>query len=148
MSLADFFIGKPGPGSLSEAVHCGLPVITTLNAWTLPQERYNADWVRDQGVGVAIASFRGIAAAVADVIARLPALRSRVARLDNRAVFEIPTILMRLLDAADGAAGAAGAGEGAPGAPGGASPARHVPVIGGSQPSHSIVACDETTSPP
>ena len=45
MSLADFFIGKPGPGSISEAVAMGLPVIVERNAWTLPQERYNADWV-------------------------------------------------------------------------------------------------------
>jgi 1,2-diacylglycerol 3-beta-galactosyltransferase len=131
MALADFFIGKPGPGSLSEAVHCGLPVITTLNTWTLPQERYNADWVREQGVGVAIPSFRRIGAAVADVIARLPQLRSRVARLDNRAVFEIPAILESLLEAA-----------------GRPSPTRHEPVIGRSRPALTMMACDETNSPP
>jgi 1,2-diacylglycerol 3-beta-galactosyltransferase len=28
MRLGDFFIGKPGPGCVSEAVQCGLPVIT------------------------------------------------------------------------------------------------------------------------
>jgi UDP-N-acetylglucosamine:LPS N-acetylglucosamine transferase len=43
MSLADYFIGKPGPGSLSEAVHMRLPVVTIRNAWTMPQERYNTD---------------------------------------------------------------------------------------------------------
>lgn len=37
MRLGDYFIGKPGPGALSEAVQMGLPVITTLNAWTMPQ---------------------------------------------------------------------------------------------------------------
>ena len=47
MQLADYFIGKPGPGSLSEAVAMHLPVIVERNAWTLPQERYNADWVRE-----------------------------------------------------------------------------------------------------
>ena len=46
MRLADFFIGKPGPGSLSEAVQCGLPVIVTRNAWTMPQERWNLQWIR------------------------------------------------------------------------------------------------------
>lgn len=45
MQLADFFIGKPGPGSVSEALAMNLPVIVECNSWTLPQERYNADWV-------------------------------------------------------------------------------------------------------
>ena len=62
LRLGDFFIGKPGPGSLSEAVHCGLPVIVTRNAWTLPQERYNTDWVREQGVGLVLDSFAGVRA--------------------------------------------------------------------------------------
>ena len=37
MQLADYFIGKPGPGSISEAVAMRLPVIVESNAWTLPQ---------------------------------------------------------------------------------------------------------------
>jgi hypothetical protein len=52
MRCADFFIGKPGPGSLSEAVQMGLPVLVTRNAWTMPQERWNTEWVQAQGVGV------------------------------------------------------------------------------------------------
>jgi len=40
MRLSDFFIGKPGPGSLSEAVRQGLPVIVEGSRWTMPQERY------------------------------------------------------------------------------------------------------------
>ena len=35
MHLSDFFIGKPGPGSISEAVQMQLPVIVERNAWTL-----------------------------------------------------------------------------------------------------------------
>ena len=58
MRLADFFIGKPGPGSISEAVAMGLPVIVERNHWTLPQERYNADWVEEQGVGISLAQFQ------------------------------------------------------------------------------------------
>ncbi len=44
LQLADYFIGKPGPGSLSEALRMGLPVITASGAGTMPQERYNARW--------------------------------------------------------------------------------------------------------
>ena len=36
MRLADFFIGKPGPGSISEALAMKLPVIVERNARTLP----------------------------------------------------------------------------------------------------------------
>lgn len=93
LSLGDFFIGKPGPGSLSEALHMGLPVIVPSNAWTLPQERYNTRWVQEQGVGLVIERWRDIAAAVATLQARLPALRAAVWRQDNRAVWELPDIL-------------------------------------------------------
>ncbi|MBC7938816.1 MAG: galactosyldiacylglycerol synthase [Chitinophagaceae bacterium] len=98
MSLADFFIGKPGPGSLSEAVHMGLPVIVTRNAATMPQERWNTDWVREQGLGVVQRSFRAVRAAVADTVQRLPELQQQVRSVQNRAVFEVPDIVARLLD--------------------------------------------------
>jgi UDP-N-acetylglucosamine:LPS N-acetylglucosamine transferase len=97
MHLADFFIGKPGPGSLSEAVHMGLPVIVTRNAWTMPQERWNTEWVQQHGVGVVLRSFRQVGAAVEQVIGQLPELRAQVGRLDNRAVFEVPHILDSIL---------------------------------------------------
>lgn len=97
MRLADFFIGKPGPGSLSEAVQSGLPVIVTRNAWTMPQERWNTEWVRQQGVGVVLRSFAQIGPAVHDLCTRLPDLRAAVQRVENRAVFEVPQILERIL---------------------------------------------------
>jgi 1,2-diacylglycerol 3-beta-galactosyltransferase len=99
MRLADFFIGKPGPGSLSEAVQQGLPVIVTRNAWTMPQERFNTRWVQEHGVGAVLRSFRDIAAAVGEVRLRLPELRARVQRMPaNRAVFEVPQLLQRVLE--------------------------------------------------
>jgi Glycosyltransferase family 28 C-terminal domain/Monogalactosyldiacylglycerol (MGDG) synthase len=97
MHLADFFIGKPGPGSISEAVAMKLPVIVERNAWTLPQERYNADWVREKGVGLVLKNFRHIDDAVAQMEASLGEFHARVDAIENRAVFEIPDILARLL---------------------------------------------------
>lgn len=97
MRLADFFIGKPGPGSLSEAVQAGLPVIVTLNSWTMPQERWNAEWVRQNGLGVVHRSFRTVRRAVEQIVRHLPDYRARVAQIDNRAVFEVPEILDRIL---------------------------------------------------
>ncbi len=99
LRLADFFVGKPGPGSLSEALHCGLPVVTTRNRSTMPQERYNTDWVREQGVGLVLKSFDELPQAIGTLRERLPVLHERVARLDNRAVYEVTALIARLLDA-------------------------------------------------
>jgi 1,2-diacylglycerol 3-beta-galactosyltransferase len=96
MRLADFFIGKPGPGSLSEAVQIGLPVIITRNAWTMPQERWNTDWVTQNGLGLVLGSFRTIQAAIAELTCNLPQWQARVRQMHNRAVFEIPAILADL----------------------------------------------------
>jgi hypothetical protein len=105
MRLSDFFIGKPGPGSISEAMAMGLPVIIERNLWTLPQERYNADWVEEQGVGIALGSFKK---GVVDAVRRMLDLKTRcefvrnVMRHENRAVFEIPEILEQILAARGG----------------------------------------------
>ena len=97
MRLADYFIGKPGPGSISEALHCGLPVIVTRNAWTMPQERWNTEWVRDQQLGVVLTAFTQVRTGVETILSDLPAWRERVARIDNRALFEVPRILEGIL---------------------------------------------------
>jgi UDP-N-acetylglucosamine:LPS N-acetylglucosamine transferase len=99
MALADFFIGKPGPGSISEALSKRLPVIIDCNAWTLPQERYNAKWVREKEVGMVVQNHRQVAAAVAELLqpGQLARLRERAASMHNRAVFEIPNIFEKIL---------------------------------------------------
>lgn len=98
MQCCDFFIGKPGPGSLSEAVQQGLPVIVVRNAWTLPQERYNTQWVLENRAGIVIETFRKVSDAVAEMTTRMHEFRANVARIRNRAVFEIPQILDRILE--------------------------------------------------
>jgi 1,2-diacylglycerol 3-beta-galactosyltransferase len=99
MQLADFFIGKPGPGSLSEALAMQLPVIVERNAWTLPQERYNSDWVLENEVGLVLPGFRDIEKAVARLIepAALARYRHNAASMKNQAVFEIPVFLNEIL---------------------------------------------------
>jgi hypothetical protein len=97
MQLSDFFIGKPGPGSLSEAVQQRLPVIVVRNSWTMPQERYNTEWIRDHHLGLVLRSFRTIGPAVQELGSRLDEFKASVRRTENRAVFEVPQILARLL---------------------------------------------------
>jgi UDP-N-acetylglucosamine:LPS N-acetylglucosamine transferase len=99
MHLADFFIGKPGPGSISEAVAMGLPVIVERNAWTLPQERYNADWVREKGVGEVVSNFHDIATATEQLLRELPRYQAAARAIENRALFEIPEMLDKICSA-------------------------------------------------
>lgn len=97
MRLGDFFIGKPGPASLSEAIHLGLPVAAVRNAWTMPQERYNTVWVRENGFGVVHDSFRTLRSAADELVGKLDQFQRSLRRAANRAVFEVPGILQRIL---------------------------------------------------
>jgi hypothetical protein len=99
MRAADFLIGKPGPGSIAEAMVRKLPVLIECNAWTMPQERYNAEWVKEKGVGIVLKSFKDVAEGAKKMLepGALANFRKNVAAQENRAVFEIPEILARLL---------------------------------------------------
>lgn len=101
MCLADYFVGKPGPGCLSEALHMGLPVVTFRNASTMPQERYNTDWVRENGVGLVLESYRELRLGVERLLQRLPDMQASARRLNNRALFEVPELLAAQLLAAE-----------------------------------------------
>ena len=100
MYLSDFFVGKPGPGSISEALAMKLPIIVERNAWTLPQERYNAEWIVENQVGIVLRNFRGVAEAVAELIRPETYARFRAGAeaQNNRAVFEIPDILEKIME--------------------------------------------------
>ncbi len=113
MRLADFFIGKPGPGSVSEAIHMNCPVIVEANAATMPQERPNVDWIAENGVGIVVANFRKeIAGAAARMLRDLPRYKANIAQNipKNRAVFEIVDIFGKILDGTSDYAAARHAG--------------------------------------
>src|SRR5580698_2175143 len=108
MQASDFFIGKPGPGSVSEALAMQLPVIVECNAWTLPQERYNAAWVLENNVGFVLKSFREVVPAVAKLVepVTLARYRANAAGMNNQAVFEIPGFLQTVFGRTAAGAGA------------------------------------------
>jgi UDP-N-acetylglucosamine:LPS N-acetylglucosamine transferase len=100
MRLSDFFIGKAGPASISEALAMGLPVIIERNRFTMPQERYNAEWVTEGGFGIPVRSFRrGVVTAASAMLdpARRRQFAENIRAHRNRAVFEIPAIVARIL---------------------------------------------------
>jgi Glycosyltransferase family 28 C-terminal domain/Monogalactosyldiacylglycerol (MGDG) synthase len=100
MSLSDFFIGKPGPGSISEALQFHLPVIVECNGRTLPQERYNAQWVTENRLGIMLKSFRDIAAGVENLLKPVVfgEMRANASAYSNRALLEISGFLEDILE--------------------------------------------------
>jgi 1,2-diacylglycerol 3-beta-galactosyltransferase len=105
MALSDFFIGKAGPGSVSEALAMRLPVIVERNAWTLAHERYNADWIEERQVGIVVSNFSKVAEAVGEMLKPqvYDFYRDKTAAIRNFAVYEIPPLLDKILSSGSNA---------------------------------------------
>jgi len=106
MALSSFFIGKPGPGSISEALQFQLPVIVECNGRTLPQERYNAQWVTEKRVGIVLNSFRHIREGVEQLLdeTNFAEMKANAEAYRNRALLEIPGFLEQILERHEGSA--------------------------------------------
>lgn len=99
MRLSDFFIGKPGNVSISEALAMNLPIITECALTTMSQEKYCAQWVSENSVGIVVSSFRQIKSAVTKMIQpeRYAVFKQTVSTFENRAVFEVADLLEDIL---------------------------------------------------
>jgi hypothetical protein len=95
MALSDFFIGKPGPGSISEALQFDLPLMVECNGRTLPQERYNAQWITEKKLGVVLKSFRNINQGIEKLLdaGSFAEYRANAMAYKNNALYEIPEFL-------------------------------------------------------
>jgi 1,2-diacylglycerol 3-beta-galactosyltransferase len=107
MAASDLLVTKPGPGSLAEAIQQRAPVVVVRNRHTIPQERFNTDFVAAHGLGRVVGHWREIPGVVAE-LHRDPAERRRIrerlaAQPPNRAVYEV-------VDLIDGEMGARRAG--------------------------------------
>lgn len=96
MDLADFFIGKPGPGSVSEALVKQLPLLLQTGSMTLLQERYVVQWVHEQQLGLTFHNARDIAAVLQRLLQQLAIYQQRAAQINSHAVFELPAIIDNL----------------------------------------------------
>ena len=65
------------------------------NSRTLPQERYNAEWVTENGYGIVVPGFKEIAPAVQRLLQRatFDDFRQKASEYSNRALFEVPIVL-------------------------------------------------------
>ena len=93
LTAAKMLIGKPGPGVVSEASVCGVPVVTERNA--MPQEQCVLEWLSEHRVGVLVDSLEALPA---DVLQRAEACRAPLRALENRAVFELTKHLRELVE--------------------------------------------------
>lgn len=106
MQLCDFFIGKPGPGSLSEALLMNLPVITECNTATLIHERYNTEWLLENQAGIVLKSFKRVDKAVEQLLDpdTFERYRANATAVVNNGVFEVIDMLQQRLAAVEIAA--------------------------------------------
>jgi UDP-N-acetylglucosamine:LPS N-acetylglucosamine transferase len=100
LSASDVLGTKPGPGTLAEAFHFRVPAVVPCNAYTIPQERYNARFLADRELGLVVSRWQDMPDAVAR-LAENPGLRASMraclgALPPNRAVHEV----LDLIDAA------------------------------------------------
>lgn len=100
LAAADVVVTKAGPGTIAEALACGLPMV--LSSFVPGQETGNVSYVEENGVGVYRSDPQQIAALVDDWLEpgnpALPAMRARAEGLARpEAALEIARALSALL---------------------------------------------------
>lgn len=100
LSASDFFIGKPGNVSISEAIATSIPIITERNRLTMVQEKDCANWIEAQGYGIVLSSFKAVDKAVENMLE--PDTYSRyqqaIKEHQNRAVYEVVALMQQVLE--------------------------------------------------
>ena len=99
MTASDCIITKAGPGTISEALICGLPIL--LSGFIPGQEEANVPYVVENGVGAYCDAPDGIAAIVSkwaanDELAQMAARARKLGR--PRAAYDIVDEIAGLLD--------------------------------------------------
>lgn len=98
MHLADFLIGKPGPGTIMEGLATGLPLLIDARRVML-HEAKNVDWVEQHGFGLRFHSTTQLLSRIEQLISPdiyIP-LKNRVSAYNNRAILEINHILNKIV---------------------------------------------------
>eukprot|EP01062_Namystynia_karyoxenos_P053552 TRINITY_DN4341_c0_g2_i1.p1 TRINITY_DN4341_c0_g2~~TRINITY_DN4341_c0_g2_i1.p1 ORF type:complete len:729 (+),score=229.30 TRINITY_DN4341_c0_g2_i1:117-2189(+) len=93
MSLSDFFIGKPGPTSIHEAIVAGTPAILFKSQGMRYLLGPNEVWFGDTGLGIIIDDIHGLVPATKRVI-QDKGFKERIAKEYHRGVFDCAEILV------------------------------------------------------
>ena len=95
MRQASFVIGKPGPGTVSEASVSGAAFVSERKG-VMAQERLVLDWIDESGAGVVVDDLTRLPPDLCERVRRCrPTVRANAAA--NRAVFEVRDLVTSLL---------------------------------------------------
>jgi 1,2-diacylglycerol 3-beta-galactosyltransferase len=97
LGASDIFIGKPGPGSVSEALNYGLHLMLDRRL-ALPQETPVLAWVRRSGAGTFFRTSKEFRRGIAMLINRVVQGDRPPESRPNRASDEIPAIIAQILE--------------------------------------------------
>ncbi|EOD34192.1 hypothetical protein EMIHUDRAFT_201838 [Emiliania huxleyi CCMP1516] len=96
MRRTDMVIGKPGPGTVSEALASGAAFVSERRG-VMAQEKKVLEWVEEVGAGVVVDDLSSPPADLCEAVRRChPTVRARAEA--NRAVFEVRDLVMRCLE--------------------------------------------------
>lgn len=96
IKLSDLFIGKPGPGSVSESLVCGIPVLIEKNHTTLPQEIPVAKWIRQNKLGWCVkklSNHKILKKIFTQITQEIPIYKKNISSNTNYAIFEMAEII-------------------------------------------------------
>ena len=96
LSTAVCVIGKPGPGTVSEAAVLRVPFVTEQNESTLPQEVCVIKYMRRMGIGVVLDSLEG--PYPVDLFEKLNRCRRTLRKYRNEAVFDVCASIVGLVN--------------------------------------------------
>ena len=98
MALADFYIGKSGAISISEAMNMKLPCLMEMNRTTIPIEIGNTRWVLRNRFGLTFSGAGQIVTRVRQLLDQIDLYRTKLADYRNRAIFETAEIMNHILN--------------------------------------------------
>lgn len=96
MSVADFLVGKPGPGTIMESIALGLPLLLDTSH-VMPHESNNAPWVEQQSLGVSFKTAKELSDCMQSFIAGNKSTTQNQSAFTNKAVFEVSDLVDEIL---------------------------------------------------
>ena len=96
MKIADFLVGKSGPGTIMESIALGLPLLLDVSH-VMPHESRNASWVEERNLGKSFKTARELAERINSLENADESIISHKALSKNTAVLDVSTLVDEIL---------------------------------------------------